>query len=124
LNVVSESFLGVGFGSGKFVVAYKVEINLSKVKDECDMFGSGLDPLLDFESFFLIGFGEALDAFAFELDVKGVFGVEEHVDEGVAECEVVDVPEILFVVFGTVVEFGHVGAVGLGVEVGFGEGLF
>jgi hypothetical protein len=124
VNVVTESIFGVGFAPGEFIVANKVEIDLSKVKDEGDVFGSGLDPFLDFESFLFIGFGEALDAFAFEFDVEGVFCVEEHVDEGVTECEVVDVLEILFVDFGVVVEFGRVGAVGLWVKVGFGEGFF
>lgn len=119
-----EGFLWVGFVSGEFIVPDKIEVDLAEVKDEGDIFGCGLNPLFNFSSFLFVCFCQTLDAFALHLDVEGVLRVQEHVNEGITECEVINVSEVGLVVFDGVLEFGHVGSVGLGVEVGFGEGLF
>ncbi len=119
-----ESFLWVGFVSGNFVVPDEVEVNLAEVKDKGDIFGGGLYPLFDFGSFLFFCFGQTLNAFALHFDVEGIFSMQEHVNEGISECEVIDASEIGLVVFDGVLEFGHVGSVGLRVEVGFREGLF
>lgn len=119
-----EGLFWVDFVSGKFEVSDKVEIDLAEVKDESDIFGGSLDPFLYFDSFFLVGFGKSLDAFALHLYVKSVFSVEEHVNKGIAKGKVIDIFEIELIVFGVVLEFGHVGSVGLGVEIGFREDLF
>ena len=119
-----EGFLWVGFVSGEFVVPDKVEVDLAEVKDEGDIFGGGLNPLFNFSSFLFVCFSQTLDTFALHLDVEGVLPVQEHVNEGITECEVIDVSEVGLVVFDVVLEFGHVRSVGFGVEVGFGEVLF
>ncbi len=68
-----KGFLWVRFVSGKLVVLDKVKVDLTKVKDKGDIFGGGLDPVLNFDSFFLIGLSQTFDAFALHFNVKGVF---------------------------------------------------
>lgn len=106
--IVLESLLWIGLTVSNFVVPDQVEVDLAKVKDKGGIFGTCSDPLFDFDSFLLISFCQALEAFALEFDVESVVSMEEHVDKGIAESEVVDVFELIFEGFGIVLEFSHV----------------
>jgi hypothetical protein len=114
-----EGFLWIGLVSGKLVVPDKVEVDLAKVKNKGDIFGGGLDPVLNFDSFFLIGLGQTFDAFALHFNVKGVFCMQEHVNEGISECEIINFYEVGLIVFDGVLKFSHIRSVGLRVEIGF-----